>query len=111
MPGTCLHLTTGLIRRVLANIKVFKCKILGSNNDLNACESLQMSGEILHFIFIALNPIIYLFFSFQCLPKLGASYEPSNTVYILLWFEGLTHGRPPCQTGHGSYALVLGVHL
>ena len=52
MPCTCLHLTTGLVNRLIGN-KVFKCKILGSNNELNACESLQMSGEILHFIFKA----------------------------------------------------------
>ncbi|MPC70770.1 hypothetical protein E2C01_065027 [Portunus trituberculatus] len=28
----------GLVCSLLAMIKAFKCKILGSNNDLNACE-------------------------------------------------------------------------
>ncbi|MPC25076.1 hypothetical protein E2C01_018174 [Portunus trituberculatus] len=42
MPGTYLYLTVRLVHRLLADIKVFKCKILGSNNDLNSCESLNV---------------------------------------------------------------------
>ncbi|MPC80793.1 hypothetical protein E2C01_075386 [Portunus trituberculatus] len=42
-----LHLSFNILT-LHTNIKIFK---MGSKNYLNACENLQMSGEILHFIF------------------------------------------------------------